>query len=106
MVPSPKRNSVRLIANPTGFNCHLEGSVLPSSTSRGRTAPKDQQSSYVVLAACGRNEVASENRHAKCGLFTHHLLKVLEDEDIKSLTYGSLMHKLDMPVGYAFILKL
>ncbi|CAA7263720.1 unnamed protein product [Cyclocybe aegerita] len=55
-------------------------------------------SSHVLLAACGREESARENPKTNRGLFTSSLLKVLESQDLNTLTYTSLMHKLKMPI--------
>ncbi|KAJ3517701.1 hypothetical protein NLJ89_g335 [Agrocybe chaxingu] len=53
--------------------------------------------SHVLLAACGPDEPACESRVSKRGLFSMHLLEILEKEDISNLTYTSLMHKFHLP---------
>jgi hypothetical protein len=55
--------------------------------------------SHVLLAACGAKQPAYEKPKVG-GLFTHQLLRILNDEDtynFQDLTYVSLMHKLKMP---------
>jgi len=54
-------------------------------------------SSYVLLAACGRDQQAMEDPRVSRGLFSNMLLKVLDSDQIGNLTYSSLMHKLSMP---------
>ncbi|PPQ88272.1 hypothetical protein CVT25_005435 [Psilocybe cyanescens] len=103
MVRSAKqeRYAVRSIVNPPAVNSHSDVSILFSGSRGGRMAPKDlskkHQRSHVLLAACGRENFALEDPKTKRGLFTRHLLKVLEREGIGNLTYVSLMHKLKMP---------
>ena len=53
-------------------------------------------SSHVLLAACGRDEDAYEDRKMKRGYFTTCLLDVLENCDVRCLTYSSLIHKLGL----------
>lgn len=54
------------------------------------------QGSHVLLAACGPNESACESRRLRRGLFSHRLLEILMTEDVRTLTYTSLMHKLKL----------
>ena len=54
------------------------------------------QGSHVLLAACGPNESACESRQLRRGLFSHRLLEILMKEDVRTLTYTSLMHKLKL----------
>ncbi|KAJ3505257.1 hypothetical protein NLJ89_g7510 [Agrocybe chaxingu] len=58
----------------------------------------EYHASHVLLAACGREESARENPKTNRGLFTSSLLGVLENEDLNTLTYISLMDKLKMPI--------
>lgn len=53
--------------------------------------------SYVLLAACGREQVAYKDPRTRGGLFTRSLLKVLTSSDIRKLTYATIMDSLDMP---------
>jgi len=53
--------------------------------------------SHVLLAACGRDRFALENLDIRHGTFTYSLMKVLNENDINTLTYTSLIHKLEMP---------
>jgi len=52
------------------------------------------QGSHVLLAACGPNETASESRQFRRGVFSQQLLEILKKEDVRTLTYTLLMHKL------------
>lgn len=54
------------------------------------------QGSHVLLAACGSNESARESRQLQGGIFSHRLLEILNREDVRTLTYTSLMHKLTL----------
>ena len=54
-------------------------------------------SSYVLLAACGRDQKAREHPVTKEGLFTSNLMKVLRANDINTLTYTSLIDRMEMP---------
>ena len=60
--------------------------------------------SHVLLAACGSDQVAREDSITKQGIFTYCFLKILGDEDINTLTYTSLIHKMNlkMPQSYVF----
>ena len=60
--------------------------------------------SHVLLAACGREQVARED--SKQGIFTSRLMQVFRDDDINKLTYTSLIHKMNakMPKEYVFAL--
>ncbi|KAF9474960.1 hypothetical protein BDN70DRAFT_884284 [Pholiota conissans] len=53
--------------------------------------------SHVLLAACGREQMAWEDPKSKRGLFTYNLLKILMSNELETLTYRSLMDKLTMP---------
>jgi len=53
--------------------------------------------SHVLLAACGRDEVAYEDPRKGGGLFTYSLLKTLSSSGVHDLTYTALMHSLSMP---------
>lgn len=59
--------------------------------------------SYVLLAACGREQFALEDPHTKRGLFTYSLLKALDNEDFNNLTYISLMHRIKIPERYVLL---
>lgn len=88
-----------------------DSEMSPSNNTKVRAVPsKDlvskHQSSFVVMASCGRDDRSREDPVMQRGLFTHRLLDVLEREDIDNLTYGSLMHKLTMPTWCVIIKKL
>ena len=51
--------------------------------------------SHVLLAACGRKQLAYEHPGAGGGLFTGALLKSLSRYEVNDLTYTSLMHGLN-----------
>jgi hypothetical protein len=55
------------------------------------------RASHVLLAACGREQMAWEDPKSKRGLFTYNLLKILMSNDMETLTYRSLMDRLTMP---------
>jgi len=54
------------------------------------------QGSHVLLAACGPNETASESRRLRRGVFSEQLVEILMKEDVRTLTYTSLIHKLKL----------
>ena len=54
--------------------------------------------SHVLLAACGRDQFAIEHPELKRGIFTWSLMQVLTKNDINTLTYTSLIHKMRMPL--------
>ncbi|TDL22051.1 hypothetical protein BD410DRAFT_840169 [Rickenella mellea] len=74
-----------------------------SSQSRGAAvAPGfggQNQESHVLLAACGREELAWENPKTQRGLFTTALLEALSESDLCDLTYNTLFRKIHIPVG-------
>ncbi|KAF8988246.1 caspase domain-containing protein [Cyathus striatus] len=53
--------------------------------------------SHVLLAACGRQQLAHEGRITRRGVFTNALLEILNNSNLEDLTYTSLMHKLQLP---------
>jgi hypothetical protein len=72
--------------------------------SHGRSGKFD--TSHVLLAACGRNQKAHEHPVTKRGLFTSSLMTVLRGNDINTLTYTSLIDKMEMPKWCAFPISL
>ena len=70
---------------------YLQMNTVPMEHSRRFRA------SHVLLAACGREQLAWEDPTTKSGIFTDHLLKILAGDDLETLTYRSLMDKLSMP---------
>ncbi|KAJ3500507.1 hypothetical protein NLJ89_g9765 [Agrocybe chaxingu] len=90
----------RLIKNPPPLR-PLGDEKIWARGARGGTVPEgfaDRfHESHVLLAACGREESAREDPRTKRGLFTSSLLKVLNNQDMPTLTYTSLMHRLKMP---------
>jgi hypothetical protein len=54
------------------------------------------EGSHVLLAACEANERAFESSQWPGGIFTHHLLEILKTEGVRTLTYTSLLHKLEV----------
>ncbi|KAG6809127.1 hypothetical protein H0H92_001457 [Tricholoma furcatifolium] len=54
--------------------------------------------SHILLAACGREQVAYEDPRTNCGMFTSSLLKTLSKYNVSDLTYTALMHRLPMPI--------
>ncbi|KAF9525305.1 caspase domain-containing protein [Crepidotus variabilis] len=98
----PKEYIPRRIRHPPPINPSLDEKIWSkASPSRGGRAAVgfagQYQASHVLLAACGRDQFAYETKTGQRGMFTTTLMKVLESENIHSLTYTSLMHKLRMP---------
>ncbi|KAF8988251.1 caspase domain-containing protein [Cyathus striatus] len=52
--------------------------------------------SHVLLAACGRQQLAHEAKNPRRGVFTNALLQILNNSNLEDLTYTSLMHKLHL----------
>ncbi|TDL18811.1 hypothetical protein BD410DRAFT_842529 [Rickenella mellea] len=69
------------------------------NNARGTGVPSafmgQNQESHVLLAACGQTELAFENN--KRGLFTRALLDALEKSDLRTITYKSLIRKIQIP---------
>lgn len=72
------------------FERMRKGDVSKEYTGRFRA-------SHVLLAACGREQLAWEDPNTKSGIFTSSLLKILSGDELDTLTYRSLMDKLAMP---------
>jgi len=53
--------------------------------------------SHILLAACGRDQVAYEDPQGPGGFFTRKLLEILNASDVHDLTYAGLVHRLQMP---------
>ncbi|KAF5384355.1 hypothetical protein D9615_003158 [Tricholomella constricta] len=53
--------------------------------------------SHVLLAACGREQVAYEDPRTNSGIFTTSLLRTLSALKVDDLTYTALMHRMAMP---------
>ena len=54
--------------------------------------------SHILLAACGRDQVAYEDpQRGGGGFFTRQLLEILNSSDVHNLTYTGLVHSLRMP---------
>ncbi|PPQ68613.1 hypothetical protein CVT24_005431 [Panaeolus cyanescens] len=90
----------RQIKNPPPLKSNKDRKFWTHASRGGGVAEGFQgrnQNSHVMLAACGRDQFARESVKTRRGLFTFALLKALESEDISTLTYTSLMHKLRMP---------
>jgi hypothetical protein len=58
------------------------------------------------LAACGKEQFAYEHPTQPNGVFTYALMKVLNEISVESLTYTSLMHRLNMPKWWVLSLSL
>ncbi|KAF9480848.1 hypothetical protein BDN70DRAFT_579183 [Pholiota conissans] len=63
---------------------------------RSPTASGHHCGTLILLAACGRKQVARENKTRNCGLFTDSLLEVLMSNELGTLTCRALMNKLSM----------
>lgn len=93
---------IRRISNPPQFKNSVDKELWSHGT-RSRNIPNSFSgkfhASHVLLAACGRDQVAYERPKVKQGVFTYSLMKVLNasNNDINTLTYTSLMHKMEMP---------
>lgn len=90
----------RQIYNAPPINSAIDKAYLQTNTG-GKIIPVEHsrrfRASHVLLAACGREQLAWEDPMTKRGLFTDHLLKILAGDNLETLTYRSLMDKLNMP---------
>ncbi|TDL15886.1 hypothetical protein BD410DRAFT_82003 [Rickenella mellea] len=57
------------------------------------------EESHILLAACGRDEIAWEDPRTKRGLFTTALLNALAECEIHDTTYLSLIQSIQIPSG-------
>jgi hypothetical protein len=93
----------RYAPNPPRLPPNYDDSII-GTLSRGLAVPQSvvgkNQSSHVLLAACGREQQAYEHPNQRNSVFTHALLKVLNRVNIETLTYTSFMHRLNMPPWY------
>ncbi|KAF8873800.1 hypothetical protein CPB84DRAFT_1817961 [Gymnopilus junonius] len=83
------------VSNVKGNNIILTHGSREATLSKNLRA--SFHASYVLLAACGREQFALEDRKSRRGLFTYTLLKALDREDFDTLTYISLVHKIKIP---------
>ena len=91
----------RQIYNAPPINSSIDKKYLQMNTIGESSVPVEHsrrfRASHVLLAACGREQLAWEDPTTKSGIFTDHLLKILAGDDLETLTYRSLMDKLSMP---------
>ena len=66
-----------------------------TNTRAGEKASNSADRSYVLLAACQQDQFACDDEDG--GRFTKYLLKILRDTEPRSLTYASIMLKMQMP---------
>lgn len=90
----------RQIFNPPPIHPDIDRQILIRETRSAGTAHGFSgrfHASHVLLAACGRDQVAWEDAKSGHGMFTNGLLKILNSYGVDELTYTALMHKLGMP---------
>ena len=100
---------IRRISNPPQIENNTDEEIWSHSTRGGKLSDSFcgmLNASHVLLAACGRDQYARENWDIMHGTFTDSLMKVLNENDINTLTYTSLIHKMEMPEWYVFIVSL
>ena len=91
---------IRRILDPPGIENNTDEKIWSHGTRGGKFADGfcgKFHGSHVLLAACGRDRSALENLNIRHGTFTYSLMKVLNENDINTLTYTSLIHKMEMP---------
>ncbi|KAF8809408.1 hypothetical protein BYT27DRAFT_7187712 [Phlegmacium glaucopus] len=91
---------IRRISNPPQIKNSTDQELWSHGTRSGNISDGFYgkfNASHVLLAACGRDQLAHEHPKIKHGFFTSSLMKVLGGNDINTLTYTSLMHKMKMP---------
>lgn len=91
---------IRRISNPPPFKNSTDKELWEHGTRGGGSADGFSgkfHASHVLLAACGRDQFAREHPLTKQGFFTYSLMQVLNGNDINTLTYTSLIHKMRMP---------
>ncbi|KAF9527415.1 caspase domain-containing protein [Crepidotus variabilis] len=98
-LPYPQDFLPRWIKNPPPLRPFVDQEICRGVTPNrgGKLSDRfagEYHASHVLLAACGRDQVASEKPEG--GLFTNALMKVLRSEDIQTLTYTALMDKLEI----------
>jgi hypothetical protein len=92
--------AIRRISNPPQFKDSTDKEIWSRGTRGGDIAygfSGKCHASHVLLAACGSEQDAREHPVTKKGIFTNVLMNILRKSDINSLTYTSLIHKMDMP---------
>ncbi|KAF8964817.1 hypothetical protein BDZ97DRAFT_2004443, partial [Flammula alnicola] len=90
----------RRICNPPPIKGYTDQQFWPPEARCNRPVEEFSgrfRASHVLLAACGREQLAWEDGKSKRGLFTDRLLAVLASDEFNTLTYTSLMNKLSMP---------
>ena len=94
------RGVLRQIFNPPPIPGDCDN-ILLARQRRGAGVAKGfaekHRGSHVLLAACGRKQLAYEHPETGGGVFTGALLKSLSKYNVSNLTYISLMHGLHMP---------
>ncbi|KAF8056952.1 caspase domain-containing protein, partial [Lyophyllum atratum] len=91
----------RQLFNAPSIPPNCDEKILSKDSTRGAAVAQGfsgkHHASHVLLAACGRQQVAYEDPRTNSGIFTSGLLRTLSALNVNDLTYTNLMHRLAMP---------
>ena len=98
--------TVRQAFNPPSIENDIDRDLyeplnLNSNGERSCTIANGFSGTFVLLAACGREQKAYED--ANRGVFTSCLIEILTNEDIHTLTYTSLVHKMNLKMSKQYV---
>lgn len=79
---------------PIPVGCDEE--IFSRSTALPHECDENNESGYVMLAGCGRNELAYENSERGGGCFTTKLLDILWQPRSRQITYSSVVNNLNL----------
>ena len=98
------------ILNPPQIKNNTNVEIWSHSTRGGKLSESFHgmlNASHVLLATCGCDQYACKYLDIMHGIFTYNLMKVLNENDINTLTYTSLIDKIKMlEESYIFIVSL